>query len=371
MEIYIITLVVLLIFSFLELRTKLTSVQHKSMSFFVFCLFVFQVGLRWQTGTDWEPYLLHFEGMTDISDVYYSLEGFEQGYGFLVLMVKSLWHNYTLFLVIHALLYYVLIFSAFKRLTPFLFVSLLVFYATNMGLMGANRQLLALGICLYALRYVKDKNALKFFILIGIAFLFHRTALIFSIYYFLNRDIKRSLILGTLIVAIVLGRTNFPFLAFSFVGDFFGGMATTKVSLYLDRSKDDLSNNQLTILGFIKRLVFLGLFLYNYKYLTSKISYYKLIFNGYFVGLVFYFMFSSTLLIMVNRGSLYFNTMETLLIACQFLLLKNKQYRDIALVLVFIISIFLLFQSISGYSDLFLPYKGVFINTKFHRYRLY
>ena len=40
-------------------------------------------------------------------------------------------------------------------------MSLLVFYATTMGYMGSNRQLLALGICLYALRFIKDKNTLK------------------------------------------------------------------------------------------------------------------------------------------------------------------------------------------------------------------
>jgi len=31
------------------------------MSLFVFSIFVFQTGLRWQTGTDWEIYLVHFE----------------------------------------------------------------------------------------------------------------------------------------------------------------------------------------------------------------------------------------------------------------------------------------------------------------------
>ena len=239
-----------------------------------------------------------------------------------------------------------------------------------MGFIGANRQLIALGVCLYALRYVSDRKALKFFLFVGIAFLFHRTALIFSIFYFLNRDIKKSLVLGILAIAILLGRTNFPYLAFTFVGEYFGGMASSKVFLYLDRSQDDLMNNKLTILGLLKRLAFLGLFLYNYKFLASKLSQYKLIFNGYFVGLVFYFLFSSTLLIMVNRGSLYFNVMETILLACQFLVITNKHLKVNSLIILWIISIFLMFQSISGYSDLFLPYKGVNINTEFHRYRL-
>lgn len=367
MEIYIITLVILLVFSFLELRTNLSPIQYKSMSFIVFALFVFQVGTRWQTGTDWAAYWIHFEETNTISDVYHSLTGFEHGYGYFVLFVKYLWNDYTVYLTFHALIYYFFIFKAFQRLTPYLFISLMVFYASTMGVMGSNRQLFALGICLYALRYIIDKNTIKFFLFIGIAFLFHRTALLFSVFFFLNRDIKQSWILGILVVSIFLGKTSFPYFAFSFVGDFFGGIASSKVSLYLERSEGDLLNQQLSILGFLKRLVFLGLFMYNYKYLTAKLPFYKIAFNGYFVGLVLYFMFSSSLLIIVNRGSLYFNVMEVFLIACQFLVIKNKHYKVNLLILLFIISIFLFLQSIASYSDLFLPYKGIFINDHIPR----
>ena len=88
MSIYIVTLAILLIFSFLELRTDLTTVQHKGMLVFVYVLFVFQVGLRWQTGTDWEPYLQHFEETNTLFDVYNTITGFEQGYSFFIL-IKS------------------------------------------------------------------------------------------------------------------------------------------------------------------------------------------------------------------------------------------------------------------------------------------
>ena len=370
MSIYIFTLAVLLIFSFLELRTNPTTIQHKSMLVFVYALFVFQVGLRWQTGTDWETYLLHFEEINNFSDVYYTITGFEQGYSFFVLIVKYLWSSYTAFLVIHALLYYVLVFSAFKKLSPYIFISLLVFYATSMGVMGSNRQLIALGICLFAMRYVVNKNALKFFLLVGFAFLFHSTAVLFIVYYFLNRDIKQSLIFKILIVSFIIGKTSLPILAFSFVGDNIGGMGAAKVLYYTERYQEDSALYRLGIMGLIKRLLFIGLFIYNYKFLTAKLSYYRLIFNGYFVGLVIYFLFSSSILVLVNRGSLYFATMEALLISSQFLMIKNKHYKVNLLILLFVVTIFLFFQSIAGYADLFVPYKGIFINSDFHRYRL-
>ena len=370
MSIYIFTLIVLLIFSFLELRTNLNAIQHKSMLIFVYALFVFQAGLRWQTGTDWDTYLLHFEEINKLSDIYYSITGFELGYSFFVFMIKSIWNSYTAFLLTHALIYYALVFSAFKKLSPYLFISILVFYATNMGVLGANRQLIALGICLYALRYVVDRNAIKFFLLIGLAFLFHTTAIMFIVYYFLYRDIKKFWIFGILIVSFIIGKTGLPFLIFAFLGDNIGGMGSAKVLYYTERYQEDSELYRLGVMGLIKRLLFIGLFIYNYKYLASRLSYYKLIFNGYFVGLIIYFLFSSSILVLVNRGSLYFSTMEVLLLASQFIMIKNKHYKVNLLLLLFIVTIFLLFQSIAAYDDLFIPYKGIFINEEFHRYRL-
>lgn len=370
MEIYIITLFVLLFFSFLELRVELSETQQKSMAVFVYCLFVFQVGLRWQTGTDWDSYYYHFLEVNTVADVYTTITGFEKGFSFLVLFIKFLFNDYTFFLVIHALLFYYFIFSAFKKFSPFLFISLLVFYATSIGVWGANRQLLALGICFYSLRYVLDKNAFKFFLLIGIAFLFHTTAILFCVFYFLNRDIKQSVLIAVLFLSFVIGKTNFPFVIFSFVGERIGGMGEAKTLAYVDEAKDEALKSQLGIIGLLKRLVFMSFFLINYKFLSSKLPYYKLIFNGFIFGLIIYFLFSSTLPIMVNRGSLYFNFLEGLLLSCQFLIFKKKSESVYLLVLLFVLSIFLLFQSISGYMDLYVPYKGIFINTEFHRFRL-
>jgi len=368
MGVYAFTLLVLLVFSFLELRTNLSSVQHKTMLVFTFVLFVFQVGLRWQTGTDWEPYLMNFENTNSITDVYYSIDNFEKGYGFLVLLIKKLWNSYTAFLVIHALVYYVLVFSAFKKFSPYIFVSLLVFYATTMGVLGSNRQLIALGICLFALRYVAQKETFKFFMLIGFAFLFHSSAVLFVVYYFLNRDIKKPWIVAILMLSFIIGKTSIPSLLFSFVGNSMGVMVGYKALVYVMDFKNDFGS--LSVLGLVKRFLFLGLFIYNYDYLTAKLSYYKIIFNGYFVGLIIYFLFSSSILVIVNRGSLYFTVMEVLLLSAQFLLIKDRDYTVNFLILLFIVTIFLFYQSISGYADLFVPYKGIFINPDFDRFRI-
>lgn len=370
MEIYFFTLVVLLLFSVVELRFDLTEYQYNSMTIFVYCLFVFQLGFRWQTGTDWVSYLDHYNEIVRFTDINTTRTGFEKGYSLFVLVIKYFSNNYTVFLIIHSSLFYYFIFNAFKKFSPFLFISLLVFYATSIGTWGANRQFIALGICFFALQYISDKNALKFFALIALATTFHSTAILFSVFYFFDRDIKQSVIISTLLICAIIGKTNLPYSVFSYAGGQIGGMGKTKALLYIQRSTEASIKNQLSIFGLIRRLIYLAIFMLNYNFLAERLPYYKILFNGFIFGLIIYFLFSSTLTIMVNRGSLYFIFLEGLLISCQLLVLNSRVERGYLSVLLFIVSIFFLLQSISGYEDLFVPYKGVYINTGFYRFRL-
>jgi hypothetical protein len=200
--------------------------------------------------------------------------------------------------------------------------------------------------------------------------MFHSSAILFSLYFFLNRDIKRSLLFVILIIAFILGKTSLPFMVFSFAGENIGGMGSTKALYYADIFKEELAEKNLSLMGLIKRILFISIFMYNYATLSSKLVYYRIIFNGYYIGLIIYFLFSSSILILVNRGSLYFTVMEALLLSSQFLLLKNKHYKVNFLLVLFVVCIFLFFQSIAGYPDLYIPYKGIFINSEYSRFRI-
>ncbi|GGA63258.1 polymerase [Flavobacterium palustre] len=365
MEIYICTIVLISLFALVELRCKLTNVEYKFMYSILYVLIVLQIGLRWETGTDWMSYYNNFQDTVDIDIVLVnSVIGFEIGYGFFTFLIRSLTNNYTIFLLFHAIIYYYLIFQANKKLSPFPFLSLLLFYVTNIGVLGSNRQLLALAICLYSLKFAIERKAVKFFILVFIAFLFHTTAIIFIVYYFLYRDLKKYQIISVLLLAFIIGKTSLPNVLFSGVGNFLGGASLSKVDVY---SEIGTGGDSLTLVGLIRRLLYFILFFVNYDAIVSKFKEYKILFNGFLFGLCFYFLFSSSLTILVNRGSLYFNVMEVFLIASQLLLFTVKADRKYIVLIVFAYSIYLFFQSISVYSDLFLPYKGIFINTEYKR----
>ena len=358
------TLAVLFIFSFLELRTNLLPIQHKSMSFFVYGLFVFQVGLRWQTGTDWDNYLNNFLETTSFEIVLdNTLLGYEIGYGVFVYLFRSFTDNYSVFLVVHAVIYYFLILKANKFLSPYPFLSLFIFYATTMGILGSNRQLIALAICFYSLQFILEKKPIKFFLLVFIAFFFHASALLFLVYYFFNRDFDKRLIVLALILAVLIGKSSLPNYLFIQFSGFLGETAANKAEMYSTRELSATSNS---IIGLIRRLLFFFVFLFSYDKIVKKFPIYKLLFNGFSLGLFIYFMFASSFVILVGRGGFYFSIMECFLLA-SLMLLFDGRHRVLLLVVLSVYSYFILFQSISEYPELFIPYKGLYLNTSFVR----
>lgn len=368
MEVYIFTLFIIFVFGLIDLLVNLSNSQKNCLIYITYSIIVVQIGLRWETGSDWVPYLENFENLDEYSTVIVNaLIGYEIGYGTFTFFIKKLINSYSFFLVLHALIFYWGIFRASKKYSPYFFISILFYYATNLGMVGSNRQLLALVICLCGLDFIFERKPFKFLVVVGIASLFHTTAFFFGIYYFLNRNFKIVIILSILGLSFIIGKTGIPFFLFSKFGGVFGELATSKTIAYTEGAKDVLAENSLSFFGLLKRLFFIAIFTYNYSFLSQKLSYYKLLYNGYILGMVIYFLFASSLLILVNRGSLYFNIMESLLISCQFLFINRRLEKAYVYFILFLISIIFLFQSIAAYPELFNPYKGLFYNIDYNR----
>jgi hypothetical protein len=368
MGIYIITLFLVFAFGFFALKLNLTVSQKNLLVFILYIIIVLQIGLRWETGSDWIPYLENFQNSDEYSTIIINaLIGYEIGYGTFTFLIKKIFDNYSFFLVLHALIFYWGIFRVCNKYSPYFFITLMFFYATNLGMVGSNRQLLAIIICLWGLDFVIERKPLKFLVVVVVASLFHTTAFLFGIYYFLNRNFKTVMVISVLFFSFIIGKTGLPFFLFSKFGGVFGELAASKTVAYSEGAKDVLAKNSLSFFGLLKRLVFIAIFTYNFSFLSKKLSYYKLLYNGYILGMVIYFLFASSLLILVNRGSLYFNIMESLLISCQFLVFKRSTDKAYVLFILFLVSIVFLFQSIAAYPELFNPYKGLFYNADFKR----
>ena len=69
----------------------------------VVIVFIIQMGLRWETGTDWIPYLDHFNYQNIATPFTNDRDSFEIGYNFLVSITKWILPNYSFFLLIFLL----------------------------------------------------------------------------------------------------------------------------------------------------------------------------------------------------------------------------------------------------------------------------
>lgn len=362
MEVYFFTYILLISCSILEVYCKLTNDVKLLLYIISFALIVLQVSLRWETGTDWLPYLNHFDDISTFQSTSPIYTGMEYGYSILCWLVKLASSNYTILLLIHSILYYVLIFRGLHTFSPFFFISLLLFYGFTMGVLGSHRQLVALGIILFSCRFVIYKKFYKFLFCVIVASLFHTTAIICLCLYFLDRKMQSWFLIVLIGFAIILGKTPIPAKLFDLIGGI-GGVGD-KVMVYLEGGVEAAKEYGVSTIGLIKRLLFVTVFLWSRSKLIKDIPQYNFLLNAYILGILIYFMFSSSLTILVSRGSLYFNVFEPILLSCQLLLFKSAKDKLLILLILFFISIIYFVQSIAQYPELFLPYKGLFINTE-------
>lgn len=365
MEVYIIFSIILFIFSFLEIF-KLTKGKLKNVFlFFSFLGAVLIIGGRWYTGTDWFVYEYLFHESKSIDDVL-EIWSTEIGYGILTWLVRSVTDNYSVFLFIHAIIFYGLLITSFKKIVPYPQTAFFYYFLSNLGFVGSNRQLLGVVFLLFGISFLLNENKKKFIILLISSFSFHATAYLGSVYFFLNRYLSKITIILGILLAFAFGISPIPLKVFGSLGalsDHF----MTKTEDYLSSAKSDAASYGLTVMGAFKRLLFFFLFFALREKLIPRFKNYNLFFNGYWVGILIYLFFSNSLTVMVSRGSLYFNLMECLLISSIFIILKKPTNKFLFLIIVYILGIVLMYQSIGGYPDLFDPYKGIWYNTDYFR----
>lgn len=364
---YALLIIFLFFLAYIDTIYQLTRGLKIGAAFASFIFLIVITGLRWETGTDWIPYTEHYQSIDGFDTTSPLYNGMEFGYNLFVWLTKLLFNNYTFFLLVHAFIFYLLLFQGLKKYTPFFFVGLLLFYTYTMGVTGSNRQLISLMICLYSVQYVIKRKAIVFFLLLFVATLFHTSALLFFFVYFINKSMRWAVLLTILAAAFIVGKTGGPQWAFSFLGNSIGGTAAGHATDYIENAKENLTENSLSMFGLVKRLAFVFLFFFTKEKIEKINPFYNIMLNSYIAGIAFYFIFSSSLLIMVNRGSLYFNMFEPILLSCQLSILHQKSNRLAFLSVIAVVSVMFFIQSIAAYPDLFIPYKGIFINRDFKR----
>lgn len=369
MWIYISVFTLLFFFSFVEIFSS----EKKCVPYLWIVSFLFLVlhdGLRWETGTDWTNYLKFFESSLGPNSV-----SMEIGYTWLNQCIYSLTGSFTVFLLFHAVFIYSLIFGGLKKYSTFPLLSLALYYCMMLPYLGMNRQFISLALCFYAIRFIIQKSALKFYVFIIIACLFHKSAIVFSLAFFLNRDFSKYFYLGLLSIALIISFSGIvqkiPSVAVLLLDE----SSAYKIDKYAEIEMG-LQNVSLlsSMLSYLKRMVWLIPFFFMRRYFPEDSLFRSRLFvNMYYVSLLFYIIFNnSALQIVVGRGLIYYNIAEAIIIPYLLYIFRANISQYVFFALLIFYSFINLNKGLAAYhvpgeDDIFVPYKGIFINTDYHR----
>lgn len=370
---YLLVLIILSCLAIIEtFNPEILNRSKFAVVFAVFCMFVFHDGFRWETGCDWDTYHFYFEFFFQETQKENSLTAFEPGYMLFVGAIRSLTDEYSVYLIVHAIVFYAMVFYAVFKTSPHPFTSLMILYAVIVPYMGTNRQLLAVAIYLIGL-YLLDRGYKVYYIaLIILAAFFHKSVLICLI----------ALFLGKRVNAWVIGIA----ISFAFVINV-SGIMNMLSPLAMLLIKDDVMSEKLTvynemldynvspvttIISLMRKFIWLGILMWYDRIVENKGRLYNICFNMYFIGIVMYVMLNGTVWqTFMARLMMYFSIAEIFIIVYVLNLFKANYGKLAIMVLLSLYCWINISKGFSNYgekTDYFEPYKGIFINTDYVRH---
>lgn len=109
----------------------------------------------------------------------------ESGFRLYCKLISLITDSYTVFFLFNALIIFGSLYRfALKYTTnPFVLFYVLITLGTYQFFESGLRQALAMAICLFAVDFIKDRKIIRFAVLIFLAYLFHKSAVIFALLY--------------------------------------------------------------------------------------------------------------------------------------------------------------------------------------------
>lgn len=331
-----------------------------SLSFSIFVALLFMLLLasfRWETGTDWVPYHDDFISPNVRHD-------FELGYVAYVNLIRWFTDSYTIFLIITTLIPLIIIYTTLNKCVDnkkTVILSLAYFYSYYYlgSFFGAERRIIAIGLCFAAIGYLIKSKKVIAFIYISIAALFHSSAAI-AILMFLVHKVKLKYLIGMMLLLTVI---VIPFSAYM-------GSILSTIILYVPI---DIVKYKLTVytqdagnygafnpVGLIKRVVIC--LIISLCILRTYLKYDKelmILLKIYLLGVILYIALTP-ISAMFSVLTIYFTIAEVLLIPIILVKLKVIENAPFIILVYIVYLCYQTYSILNSYPDLFYPYINIF-----------
>jgi hypothetical protein len=327
-------------------------------------------GLRWETGNDWFSYYNYYNNATSLA---YESTQFEIGYRIFVLVAKSLQLPYSGFLLIYSAAYLGLFVLSFIEADIELAGWMILgFYCTYLlGLMGTNRQVMAMAICLYSIRYVRTGKWWRFVLGVAVAACFHISAVCFLIVAPLARvRLRPKYLIFVLTGLTIAGFAGVGTAILRSVGTstqniiFLAKIAELNAAAGTHVSHAVAGNPALHL--YVKRGLYLLLFIVGYRYLRD--DQWKLYLRLFSVSVAIVALLYGVDPVIASRLDVYFSIFEIFLLALFTREIKTPAIRTIYSIMLLGLLYHGLWTGVYSTDPLvFAPYKGIFINQNVWR----
>lgn len=172
--------------------------------FVVSVIFVTIIGLRHEVGGDWDTYLYYYELAANLP-ILYTITLNDPGYMAINWLAAQLGGGIYMVNTICAIIVVWGVFSIAKQQPlPWLALSIAVPYLLVVVSMGYTRQSVAIGFVLLSLSALIDRRYIKFYILVFLATLFHKTAIVFFVLPSLLAERNRVFAISSGLIFIVI-----------------------------------------------------------------------------------------------------------------------------------------------------------------------
>jgi hypothetical protein len=360
---YSFTFSLLFCFALYESNRK-EKINYKPILIILAIWFIFHDGFRWGIATDWMPYYTYFsDSLTKNENI------FELGYTWLNILIRSFTENYSVFLIIHAIIVYAIIIPTILRHSLHPLLSLFLFYCLMLGYLGMNRQYIALAVFLYSFKYIFEHKFIRYLFCIFIALLFHRTAIIYFPVYFFFRKIPFTILIIFIFTACIISITNIMNMIPSELFNIFGKYLGQKMINYMNVA----TQNTLffSVFGIIKRIFLFFVIIFFKKMIKKKDNLFYFYLNVYVFGAIAYILFNNTVFqTIVSRGLIYYFIIEIFLLPYLITIFKPGWSQRVTILFVAFYCMIIIEKGFSGYIktagyDIFRPYNSVIIDPNY------
>ncbi|SFT48430.1 EpsG family protein [Selenomonas sp. GACV-9] len=326
--------------------------------------------VRWETGTDWYSYYDFYMGNEELDEyMHNSIYGFEAGYAILNYLVKITFDSYNILLGLISLIIVGLKYETLYKFSPYPLIAVWINFANFNGDIFPVRQHIAIAICLFSVRYIVDREKLKFAFCVLMAMQFHFTAIIFFLaYYLYYKDIGTKKCTYLVLLAMLITVTGvFEKILTSVVEYWFDADIRVMVKLaeytssdVTDALADETEYGKMAIVVSIaRRIVFLPCLYYFKNAISRKFPIYNGLLNLYTFSVVLMIAFTGSMGIMVGRLSIYFFCFESFLLASLALVSYKIKYKLLLWVILFVYCGLKFYWGLSAYPNLFFPFKTI------------